>query len=86
MKRKKLDEIATEDLHKSVKTVKTITGLLLGELIVLLILSLYITINKGFTALLIIPFALFPIVIVNYISMINLKNEIKLRAGNQPGI
>ncbi len=82
MKNQKLSETNTADLKKSEKSIKTITGILLGMLLVLFILSLYITFTKGFTALLIIPIALLPIVIVNFNSINEIKKELKSRVDN----
>lgn len=82
MKNQKLSEASIHDLKKSEKSIKTITGILLGMLIILFILSLYITFKKGFTSLLIIPIALLPIVIVNFNSINEIKKELKSRVDN----
>ena len=82
MKNQKLIETNTVELKKSAKSIKTITGILLGMLIVLFLLSLYITFTKGFTPLLIIPIGLLPIVIVNYNTINEIKKELKSRVDN----
>ncbi|CAM3963950.1 Redox-active disulfide protein 2 [Flavobacterium branchiophilum] len=82
MKNQKLSERNTADLKKSEKSIKTITGILLGMLLVLFMLSLYITFTKGFTALLIIPITLMPIVILNFNTINEIKKELKSRIEN----
>lgn len=79
MKTEKLTEKTTEELKKTEKSLKAITGMLLGTLIVLFGLSLYITFTKGFTPLIIIPIALLPIGIVNFNTINNIKKEINSR-------
>ncbi|PDS26255.1 redox-active disulfide protein 2 [Flavobacterium branchiophilum] len=82
MKNQKLSERNTADLKKYEKSIKTITGILLGMLLVLFMLSLYITFTKGFTALLIIPITLMPIVILNFNTINEIKKELKSRIEN----
>lgn len=79
MKEKKFSETSTEELQRTKKTLQTITGILLGALIVLIALSLYITFTKGFTALLIIPLALLPIAILNFLTVKKINKEIESR-------
>ncbi|MEZ7527113.1 redox-active disulfide protein 2 [Cloacibacterium normanense] len=79
MKNEKLTDKSTEELKKTEKSLKAITGILLGSLIVLFGLSLYINFTKGFTPLTIIPIALLPIAIVNFNTINNIKKEINSR-------
>lgn len=82
MKNKKLSETSTEELQKTKKSLQTITGILLGTLIVLFVLSLYITFTKGFTPLMIMPIALLPIAILNFGTVNKINKEIESR--NKP--
>lgn len=74
-----ITELNTEQLIKNKKTIGAATAVLTGLLIVLLTLSIYNWITKGFTGLIIIPFALSPIVFVNFKRIKEIKRELKAR-------
>ena len=82
MKDNKLSTKTLEELQKNKKFIKTITIMLISALSLLLILTIYITIIKGFTPLLIIPLALSPIVLLNLNSIRSIDKAIKLRENN----
>ncbi|ATL42745.1 redox-active disulfide protein 2 [Elizabethkingia sp. HX WHF] len=79
MKNENFSDLSTEDLLKRQKTIKPLTILLIGTLVVLLVLSIFITIKKGFTALLVVPFALSPIAILNLNNLKSIQKEINSR-------
>lgn len=79
MRKQELSALSTEELQKKEKALKGLTGMLGGALVVLFGLYLYITIQKGFTPLLILPFALMPILIVNIKNIQNIKKELEKR-------
>lgn len=79
MRKQELSALSTEDLQKKGKVIKRLTGMLGGALIVLFGLYLYITIQKGFTPLLILPIALMPILIVNIKNLQRIKKELEKR-------
>ena len=75
MKNENFSDLSTEDLLKRQKTIKPLTILLIGTLV----LSLFITIKKGFTAVLVVPIALSPIAILNLNNLKNIQKEINSR-------
>ncbi|AQX84852.1 redox-active disulfide protein 2 [Elizabethkingia bruuniana] len=79
MKNENFSDLSTEDLLKRQKTIKPLTILFIGTLVVLLVLSIFITIKKGFTALLVVPFALSPIAILNLNNLKSIQKEINSR-------
>lgn len=79
MRKQELSALSTEELQKKEKVTKGLTGMLAVALIVLFGLYLYITIQKGFTPLLILPIALMPILIVNIKNIQSIKKELERR-------
>jgi hypothetical protein len=73
MKNNKLNELSNEELLKQEKSLKVITYMLAGMLLVLFITNIILTFKKGFSALFAVPIALLPIVIIN----LNTLKEIK---------
>ncbi len=79
MATKNLQEMSNEKLLEQKKSIGFMVGMLIGALITLLALAVYITINKGFTPLLVIPLALSPIVFLNLTTLKAIKKEIQAR-------
>ncbi|WP_278554832.1 redox-active disulfide protein 2 [Elizabethkingia bruuniana] len=79
MKNENFSDLSTEDLLKRQKTIKPLTILFIGTLVVLLVLSIFISIKKGFTALLVVPFTLSPIAILNLNNLKSIQKEINSR-------
>ncbi len=79
MKNKKLNELSNEELLKNEKSLKVVTYMLAGAILVLFAAGIFLTFRKGFSALSVIPIALFPIVILNLNSLKEIKTEIKSR-------
>jgi hypothetical protein len=74
-------EMSVEKLQQQAKTIKVVTGTLVGMLVVLLVMAIMLSIKKGFSALIIIPFALLPIVLINVNSLKQIKKELESRRG-----
>jgi asparagine N-glycosylation enzyme membrane subunit Stt3 len=74
-------EMSVEKLQQQAKTIKVVTGTLVGMLLVLLVMAIMLSIKKGFSALVIIPFALLPIVLINVNSLKQIKKELESRRG-----
>lgn len=74
-----LSSQSLEQLEKSKKTIQLITILLSSMLILLLFTSLYITFTQKFTSLLVMPFALSPIVFLNVSNLKKINKEIASR-------
>lgn len=79
MKNENLGLQDTESLLKKQKLLKMITALLGGMLFVLLVLAIYISFKKGFSALVVVPIALMPIIMLNVISIKNIQKELRSR-------
>jgi len=79
MKSNKPSEMTDQELIKYESMVKVITISLGVMLLLLFACGLYITFTKGFSALQVIPLALFPILIININSLNTIKKEKKSR-------
>lgn len=80
MKQKSVENMSTEDLEKSRKMIVILLGFLLGASIILLGLGVYITINTGFSPILIIPITIIPIWLLNFHNLGKIKEELKKRS------
>ena len=70
----------TEQLEKQLKTLKFVTGLLAGILIVLFVFTAYVSIRDSeFNPLLVTPLALSVIIPVNWQRMKEMSHEIQTR-------
>ncbi|RZL16528.1 MAG: redox-active disulfide protein 2 [Pedobacter sp.] len=79
MKNENLGLQDTESLQKKQKLLKMVTAMLGGMLMVLLVLAIYISFKKGFSALVVVPIALMPILMLNVISIKNIQKELTSR-------
>ena len=79
MKGDKLQEMSTEALLKQKKSIVALTGMLAGALLVLLIIAIILSLQQGFTPLVIIPFALLPIVLLNLNTLKEIKKVLNSR-------
>ncbi len=79
MKKDTYADMSTEKLLSTKKSIKSVTGILAGMLTVLFAITLYQSITDKFTPLLIIPFALIPIVVINFINIKAIDKELKSR-------
>jgi hypothetical protein len=79
MKGRKFSEMSTEELLKSEKVIKMLTGMLLGSVTVLLGLGIFLTIRNGFNVLIVVPLALLPVVVLNANSLREIKKEKQAR-------
>jgi len=79
MKNENLSLQDTESLNKKQKLLKMITAMLGGMLLILLVLAIYISFKKGFSALVVVPIALMPILMLNVISIKNIQKELRSR-------
>ncbi|MDR2273066.1 MAG: redox-active disulfide protein 2, partial [Sphingobacterium sp.] len=66
MNNRPLNGMTNEELQTNKKTALVITWMLTTMLLILLGMGIYTSISKGFSALMAIPFALSPIVILNF--------------------
>ncbi|WP_316735031.1 redox-active disulfide protein 2 [Pedobacter aquatilis] len=79
MKTKKYNEMSTEELVKTEKSMKGITAMLGGMLLVLIIINIFMAFKKGFSDISVVPIALIPIFIINFGSLKAIKEELKSR-------
>ncbi len=80
MKSNKLTELSLEDLKKQQKVLKTVSGVFIGVLLALCIILIYTYFKtKQLTPLMVIPIALSPIIIVNYLNTRKITKEINSR-------
>ncbi|MGE8429365.1 MAG: redox-active disulfide protein 2 [Sphingobacterium sp.] len=79
MNNRPLNGMTNEELHTNKKTALVITWMLATMLFILLGMGIYTSINKGFSALMAIPFALSPIVILNFKRIKEINEELKIR-------
>ena len=78
-----LKEKTKEKLVGELKTLKVVTGALIGVLVVLFVVCIYGLMTKNesgtFTALIVVPLALSAIVPLNYGNMKKIKTELETR-------
>lgn len=79
MKKEDWSSLSTEDLNQKQKSIKSLTTMLIVTLIALFLISLFVSLKKGFTPLLIIPIALLPVVSMNLNNLKSIKKEIDSR-------
>ena len=83
MKSQKIEEMSNEALLKQKKTTEFATGMLAGALTALLIMVVLLAIKKGLDttsiALGVIPFALMPILFLNWNNLKAIKKELNSR-------
>jgi hypothetical protein len=79
MKTKDLTQLSNEKLLEQTKSLKALTALLGGMLLVLFFTGGYILSKKGFNVFLIIPLAFLPIVIMNINTLKEIKKELASR-------
>ncbi|MBD2757741.1 redox-active disulfide protein 2 [Spirosoma sp. BT704] len=72
-------QMSVEKLQKQAKTIKLVTGMLAGMLAVLLVMAILLSIKKGFSTLVVVPFGLLPIVLINVNSLKQIKKELESR-------
>lgn len=78
-KNKPFEQMTDEQLLSSKKSITTITSLLAGMLVILLAQNIYIWVTKGSSALIAVPLALSPIVIINFKKASAIKKELQAR-------
>jgi hypothetical protein len=79
MNNRPLNGMTNEELQTNKKTALVITWMLTTMLFILLGMGIDTSINKGFSALMAIPFALSPIVILNFKRIKEINEELKIR-------
>lgn len=77
--KKNFNEMTTEELIKTQKSLKTVTYLFGVVLLLLFCLNIFLVVNKGFSASNIIPVALLPIFILNMNTLKEIKKELQSR-------
>lgn len=82
MAKENFSELSTEDLIKKKKTMSFATGLLIGALTALFVVTILQSIDKGVTPLLAVPFALLPVLIMSYSQVNAMNKELKSRKSN----
>ncbi|WP_343567234.1 redox-active disulfide protein 2 [Sphingobacterium sp.] len=79
MNNRPLNGMTDEELQTNKKNAQVITWMLTTMLFILLGMGIYTSISKGFSALMAIPFALSPIVILNFKRIKEINEELKIR-------
>lgn len=77
--KKNFNEMTTEELIKTQKSLKTVTYLFGVVLLLLFCLNIFLVVNKGFSASNVIPVALLPIFILNMNTLKEIKKELQSR-------
>ena len=79
MNNRPLNGRTNEEHQTNKKNAQVITWMLTAMLLILLGMGIYTSISKGFSALMAIPFALSPIVILNFKRIKEINEELKIR-------
>jgi Flp pilus assembly protein TadB len=77
--KKNFNEMTSEELVKTQKSLKTVTYLFGVVLLFLFALNIFLVANKGFSASNVIPIALLPIFILNMNTLKEIKKELEAR-------
>ncbi|MFD2717657.1 redox-active disulfide protein 2 [Hymenobacter monticola] len=84
MKPEDLKTLSSEELLKRQKTIKLVSGALAAMLLILLVMGISLTIQKKrFVSLIVIPFSLLPILMLNLTIFKKIKDELYLRKNTQ---
>ncbi|GAB4021000.1 hypothetical protein GCM10028808_64440 [Spirosoma migulaei] len=76
MKSQKIQNMSREALLKQKKSIKFLTGLLSGALLMLFAITLYQTLTRGFTTFLVVPFGLLPILVLTANNLKQINQEL----------
>jgi 1,4-dihydroxy-2-naphthoate octaprenyltransferase len=80
MKQIDYNAFTLEELKNKEKVQKTVTGIFMGSIIVMLIAGIYITVvGKAFSVFSVLPVAFLPLLIVNMNNMKQIKKAIELK-------
>lgn len=80
MKPAELKDLPTEELLKKEKSLKTIVGMFIGILLILLVASIYLAITDGkFNASIVVALALITVLMANIGNLKNIRKEINSR-------
>lgn len=82
MKREDLKEVHTEVLKKKYKTFKMAFYVLAGLVGIMFIVSFFSWQESGFNATVLMPVFFIPLVIVNYLNLNKIKNELASRTSS----
>lgn len=77
--KKKFNEMTSEELIKTQKSLKTVTYIFGVVLLLLFGINIFLVANKGFSASNVIPIALLPIFILNMNTLREIKKELESR-------
>lgn len=81
MKETGFENMTNEELRQKAKTLKVITGMLAGVLLILFVVAAYESYTEGaFSVVLITPIALSSIVLINYGKIKKMDAELKSRS------
>jgi hypothetical protein len=83
MNKKPINEYSDEELLQAKKTTTGIAITLASMLVLLLVLGIYISLTKKFSALVAIPFSLSPILLIILKKLKDTNQELKNREKNQ---
>ncbi|URC14416.1 MULTISPECIES: redox-active disulfide protein 2 [unclassified Flavobacterium] len=79
MKNEKFSKMTTEELLKSQQISKTAAYAFAVILLLLFIVNIYLVFKKGFSASQIVPIALLPLLLLNFKTLKDIKEELKSR-------
>ncbi len=80
MKKEDLENMSTDELLKRQKSLKTITGMLAGILLLLFGITIFKSVkDKTFDVMMVVPISLSGIVLINYKLIKDITNELKSR-------
>ena len=79
MAQKPYSEMSLNELKNQEKTLKTVTYVLGGVLIVQFVVGIALSFTKGFSVFSILPFAFLPLMIINVNNLKKIKAEIATR-------
>ena len=76
---KQLSEMSVEELNQQQKSIKFVTGVMIGALIAMGAIGVFLTFQKGFSVFTILPVCFLPLAIINFKKLKEIREELRLR-------
>ncbi len=76
---KQLSEMSVEELNQQQKSLRFITGVMIGLVIGMGAVSAFSTFQKGFSVFTMLPVFFLPLAIINFKKLKEIKEELRLR-------
>ncbi|SOD90519.1 hypothetical protein [Spirosoma fluviale] len=76
---KQLSELSVDELHQQQKSTRRVAGAMIGLLVSMAAVSLFLTFQKGFSVLTMLPVFFLPLALTSFDKLKKIKAELRLR-------